>query len=141
MHVTRTQLYEHMDELHRLAEVNWRMYDGNRLGEDVGPLELNPCGWYKRNTNWGPWLQRVSRWAANALAKLNQLLEELNWQCALARLLFKDEAENMDETLYLAVEETKELLACFSNGWRVMLCNMRLTDWCDFGSSIMMLHI
>ena len=47
----------------------------------------------------------------------------------------------MDETLYLAVEETKELLACFSNGWRVMLCNMRLTDWCDFGSSIMMMHI
>ena len=139
--MTRTHLYVHMDELHIVAMVHWRLYDGNRLDEDVGPCELNQCGWYERNKDWGPWLKRVSRWAAHALRKLNRLLEDLNKQCALARLLFKDEAEGMDETLYLAVEETKELLACFSNGWRVMLCNMRLTDWCDFGSSIMMLHI
>ena len=97
MHVTRTQLYKHMDELHRLARVNWRIYDGNRLGEDTGPFELHQSAWFKRNTNWGPWLQRVSRWATKALAKLNQLLEELNWQCALARLLFKDEAEAICE--------------------------------------------
>ena len=141
MHHTRTQLYEHMDELHRLADVNWRLYSGNRNGEDTGPAELNRCDWYKRNTNWGPWLQRVSRWAVNALSKLNQLLKELNKQCALAHLLFGDEVECMDEVLYLAVEETKELLGYFSNGWRVMLFSMRLTEWCDFGSSIMMMHI
>jgi hypothetical protein len=83
----------------------------------------------------------VSRWAVKAQSKLNQLLKELDKQCVLAHLLFKDEAEGMDETLYLAVEETKELLACFSNGWRVMLLSMRLTEWCDFGSSIMMMDI
>ena len=141
-HVTRTHLYVHMDEMHTVAMVHWRLYDGSRLDEDVGPFELNQCGWYKRNTDWGPWLKRVSRWAAHALRKLNRLLEDLNKQCALARLLFKDnEPECMDETLYLAIEETKELLACFCNGWRVMLCNMSLNDWCDFGLSNTMLDI
>ena len=141
MHHTRTQLYEHMDELHIIGRVNWRMYEGNQLGQDTGPEELNRCDWYNRNTNWGPWLMRVSRWAVNALSKLNQLLKELNKQCALAHLLFGDEVECMDEVLYLAVEETKELLGYFSNGWRVMLLSMRLTEWCDFGSSIMLMDI
>ena len=141
MHHTRTQLYEHMDLLQEIAHVHWRRYSGNRLGEDTGPAELNRCEWYKRNRNWGPWLMRVSRWAFNALSKLNQLLKELSKQCALAHLLFGDEVECMDETLYLALEETKELLGYFNNGWRVMLLSMRLTEWCDFGSSITMLHI
>ena len=141
MHHTRTQLYKHMEELHIVADVNWLMYEGNRSGHNTGPLELHRCDWYKRNKNWGPWLQRVSRWAVRALSTLNQLLKELHKQCALAHLLFKDEVEGMDEILYLATEETKELVGCFANGWRVMLCNMRLIEWCDFGSSIMLMDI
>jgi hypothetical protein len=43
----------------------------------------------------------------------------------------------MDETLYLALEETKELLGCFIHGWQVTVCNMSLNDWCSFGSNTM----
>ena len=138
VHLTRTQLYDHMDALHRMAMGYWRSYDGNKDCHDVGPFELNEVDWYRRNKNWGPWLKRSNIWATQALTKLNRLVGELGKQCALGFLLFRDEKENpMDETLYLALEETKELLGCFIHGWQVTVCNMTLKDWCSFGSNVM----
>ena len=140
-HVTRTHLYAQMDSLHRMARGHWQSYDGNNLGTDAGPFELNEVDWYRRNGNWGPWLKRCYLWATNALKRLNRLLADLQKHCALSRLLFKDEDTCMDETLYLALEETKELLACFIAGWRVMLRNMTLDEWCDFGLSSAVMDI
>ena len=136
VHLTRTQLYEHMDSLHRIAMGYWRSYDGNKLGTDVGPFELNEMHWYRRNKNWGPWLKRCNIWATQALTKLNRLVGDLRKQCALAFLLFRDEEECKDETLYLALEETKELLSCFIHGWQVTVYNMNLDDWCCFGNQV-----
>ena len=132
-HETRRSLYVHMDIMHQLAQAHWHRFPGNILGTDAGPFELNECDWYRRNSNWGPWLKLGQRWATKALKGLSRLLADLEKQCALSRLLFKDENPCMDETLYLALEETKELLACYISGWRVMLRNMTLDEWCWFG--------
>ena len=138
VHLTRTQLYDHMDALHRMAMGYWRSYDGNKDCHDIGPFELNAVDWYRRNTHWGPWLKRANIWATQALTKLNGLVIDLDRLCDLGCLLFKGEKElAMDETLYIALEETKELLGCFAQGWRVCVSNMPLDDWCSFGSNVM----
>ena len=138
VHLTRTHLYDHMDALHRMAMGHWRSYDGNKACHDFGPFELYEVDWYRRNKNWGHWLKRSNIWATQALTELNRLVADLGKLCALSFLLFRGEKEcAMDETLYLALEETKELLGCFIHGWQVTLCNMSLTDWCSFGSNTM----
>ena len=138
VHRTQTQLYEHMDSLHRLAMGFWRSYDGNNLGTDVGVFELHDIEWYKRNRYWGPWLKRANTWATQAKAKLDQLDRELARQCGLAFLLFKTKEEYMNETLYLALAETNDVLRCFIDGWKVAVRNMTLADWCCFGNQVVL---
>ena len=134
IHVTRTDLYDHMDALHRMAMGHWRSYDGNKDRCDVGPFELNEVDWYRRNKNWGHWLKSLNKWATQALTELNRLVAQLEKLCALGFLLFRGEKEcAVDDTLYLALEETKELLGCFIHGWQVTVCNMTLNEWCSFG--------
>ena len=41
----------------------------------------------------------------------------------------------MDENLYIALEETKDVLRCFSHGWEVACRNMTLLEWCALGGS------
>jgi hypothetical protein len=117
-----------------MAMGHWRSYDGNKDRCDVGPFELNEVDWYRRNKNWGHWLKSLNKWATQALTELNRLVAQLDKLCALGFLLFRAEKESaVDETLYLALEETKELLGCFIHGWQVTVCNMTLNEWCSFG--------
>ena len=132
---SRTDLYDHMDRLHRImAGGHWRSYDGNR-DRYTGPFELNQIDWYRRNKNWGHWLRRVNKWATEAIAEVVRLVARLENLCTLGVLLFRCEKEcAVDDTLYLAMEETKEVLKCFRDGWHRTLCNMTLTEWCSMGS-------
>jgi hypothetical protein len=117
-----------------MAGGHWRSYDGNR-DRYTGPFELNQIDWYRRNKNWGHWLRRVNKWATEAIAELVRLVARLENLCTLGVLLFRCEKEcAMDDTLYLAMEETKEVLKCFRDGWHRTLCNMTLTEWCSMGS-------
>ncbi len=134
VHNTRTDLYDYMDSLHTSAMGRWRSYDGNRDRCDAGPFELNEIDWYRRNKTWGHWLKSLNKWATQALTELNRLVAQLDKLCALGVLLFRAEKESaVDETLYLALEETKELFGCFIHGWQVTVCNMTLNEWCSFG--------
>ena len=135
---TRTELYEIMDSLHQLAMAFWRSYDGNNMGSDVGPFELMGTEWYKRNRYWGPWLKRTNIWATQSKALLDQLVAQLQRQCGLSLLMFKDNEDYMDETLYLALAETKDLLACFIVGWKVAVYNMNLEDWICFDNQVVL---
>lgn len=136
--VTRTDLYDHMDAVHTTAMGHWRSYEGNNDHVDTGPDELTRVHWYRRNANWGPWLRGTNMWATQALTELNRRVVHLDQLCALGFLLFRGDKQGaMDETLYLALEETKELLACFIAGWQVVISNMSLKDWCDFGCAAM----
>ncbi len=113
---------------------HWRAYDGNKACHDFGPFELNEVDWYRRNINWGHWLRRTNMWATLALKELDRLVADLGKLCALGFLLFRGEKEcAMDETLYLALEETKELLYCFIHGWQRTAFNLTLSEWCSFG--------
>ena len=138
VHVTRTHLYSHMDFLHAMAMFHWRAYDGNKDGHDIGPFELNEVDWYVRHKEWGHWLRAGNIWATKSVAELDRLVADLGKLCALGNLLFKGDKESaMDETLYIAVEETKDLLRCYINGWKVTVSNMSLDAWCSFGENVM----
>ena len=124
---TRTDLYVHLDSLHTSAMARWRSYDGNDSG-DAGPFELNEIDWYRRNRNWGPFLKSVNTWATEALAKLCRMVSSLDRLCMWGVLLWRSEkVSSVDENQYLAVEETKDLLQCFTRGWQTTLSSMTLT--------------
>ena len=44
----------------------------------------------------------------------------------------------MNETLYLALAETNDVLRCFIDGWKVAVRNMTLADWCCFGNQVVL---
>ena len=132
---TRSHLYEYMDSLHTEAKARWRSYAGNRDRCDLGPFELNTIEWYRRNRNWDGWLKGVHTWATEALTELYRRVAQFHRVCSWAVLVFRGQKENsMDETLYLALEETKDVLGCFTRGWQVTCRNMTLADWCSFGA-------
>ena len=132
---TRSDLYEYMDSLHTSAMARWRSYDGNRDRCDAGPFELNEIDWYRRNRNWDHWLKSVHTWATQALTELSRMVAQLDRVCVWGVLLFRADKESaMDETLYLALEETKDVLGCFIHGWQVTCSNMTLAEWCSFGA-------
>ena len=132
---TRSDLYEYMDSLHTSAMARWRSYDGNRDRCDAGPFELNEIDWYRRNRNWDGWLKGVHTWATQALTELYRMVARLAMVCSWAVLVFRGQKESsMDETLYLALEETKDVLGCFARGWQVTCRNMTLAEWCSFGA-------
>ncbi len=129
VHTTRTHLYDHMDALHSMAMGHWHSYDGNKDWPD-GPVELTCVDWYFRNKHWGHWLRRSNRWATQARNKLNRLVTDLRQFCAFGFLLFRDEKDcAVDETLYLALEVTRELLGYFIDGWQVAGRYISLDDW------------
>ena len=132
---TRGDLYKYMDSLHTEAKARWRSYDGNRDRCDLGPFELNTIEWYRRNRNWDDWLKSVHKWAGETLMELSRRVNQFTNVCSCAVLVFRGEQElAMDETLYLALEETKDVLRCFFHGWRVTCSNMTLAEWCSFGA-------
>jgi hypothetical protein len=98
-------------------------------------MELHSIDWYRRNKNWSEWLRDVHYWANQTLTGLNRRVAQSDRLYLLAVLLWRAEKESaVDETLYLALEETKDLLGCFIHGWQVTLSRMTLTEWCSFGS-------
>ena len=132
---SRSELYDYMDSVQTSAKARWRTFDGNRDRCDAGPMELHSIDWYRRNKNWGEWLRDVHYWANQTLTGLNRRVAQLDRLYLLAVLLWRAEKESaVDETLYLALEETKDLLGCFIHGWQVTLSRMTLNEWCSFGS-------
>ena len=132
---TRSDLYDYMDSLHTEAKARWRSYDGNRDRCDLGPFELNSIEWYRRNKNWDGWLNGVQTWATQALTELYRMVAQLVMVSNLAVLVFRGQTGScLGEELYLALEETKDLLGCFARGWQVACRNMTLADLCSFGA-------
>ena len=135
VNITRGDLYEYMDSLHAEATARWRSYEGNRDRCDLGPYELNTIDWYRRNRNWGDWLKSVHKWAGETLTELSRRVNQFQNVCSCAVLVFRGEQElAMDECLYLALEETKDVLLCFIHGWQNTCFKMTLAEWCSFGS-------
>ena len=134
---TRSDLYQHMDSVQTEAYVRWRSYPGNRGRVDVGsPFQLHTIDWYLINRNWDGWLQVVHRWAEHSLTELHRMVFQLDTVCGWAQLVFRGRKEiAMDENLYLALEETKNVLGCFCRGWEITCRNMTLQEWCAFGGS------
>ena len=134
---TRSDLYQHMDSVQTEAYVRWRSYPGNRGRVDVGsPFQLHTIDWYLINRNWDGWLQGVHAWAEHSIRELLRLVCQLDTVCGWAQLVFRGRKEiAMDETLYIALEETKDVLRCFSHGWEVACGTMTLREWCAFGGS------
>ena len=131
---TRADLYDYMDSVHTSAMARWRSYDGNRDRCDAGPFELNEIDWYRRNRNWGHWLKSVNTWATQALWELHRMVSQLERACIWGALLWRAEKEiAVDETMYLALEETRDLLGAFIHGWRHTVSRMTLTEWCSLG--------
>jgi hypothetical protein len=132
---TRGELYEYLDSVHAEATARWRSYDGNRDRCDLGPYELNTIDWYRRNRNWDDWLKSVHKWAGEGLKELSRRVNQFQNVCSCAVLVFRGEQElAMDETLYLALEETKDVLGCFIHGWQNTCFSMTLAEWCSFGA-------
>ena len=133
---TRADLYQHMDSVLDEAQTRWRSYPGNRGRFDVGPFQLHTIDWYLINRNWDGWLQLVYRWAEHSLKELHRMVFQLDTVCGWAQLVFRGRKEiAMDENLYLALEETKNVLGCFCRGWEIACRNMTLLEWCAFGGS------
>ena len=64
------------------------------------------------------------------------MVKHLDTMCFVARVVFRGRRETaMDETLYLALEETRTVLFCFCHGWETACRNMTLREWCAFGGS------
>jgi len=132
---TRSELYDHIDSVHASAAARWDTFEGNRDRCDDCPMELHEIDWYRRNKNWGEWLRDVHKWATQALTELYCRVAQLDRLYLLAVLLWRAEKESaVDDTLYLALEETKDLLECFIHGWQRTLSRMTLKEWCSFGS-------
>ena len=133
---TRSDLYQHMDSVQAEAIVKWRSFPRNRGRCDVGPFQLHTIDWYLINRNWDGWLQLVHRWAEHSLTELHRMVFQLDTVCGWAQLVFRGRKEiAMDENLYLALEETKNVLGCFCRGWEIACRNMTLLEWCAFGGS------
>ena len=133
---TRSDLYQHMDSVQLEAIVKWRSFPRNRGRCDVGPFQLHTIDWYLINRNWDGWLQGVHAWAEHSIRELLRLVCQLDTMCGWAQLVFRGRKEiAMDETLYIALEETKDVLRCFSHGWETACRNMTLREWCAFGGS------
>ena len=136
----RTELYAYMDLVHRLTMGFWRSYPGNNDGSDIGPFELMHQNWYRRNRHWGQWLLRSNTWALQAKRRLYELIALLRRQCGLSYMMFKVKENHMDEILYIAVEETTELLNCYIRGWKNAAKEIQFDDWICFGSHGFVAH-
>ena len=133
---TRSDMYLHMDSVLAEAKTRWRSYPHNRSRFDMGPYQLHTIDWYLINRNWTGWLKVVSTWAEHCLTELDNMVKHLDTMCFVARVVFRGRRETaMDETLYLALEETRVVLFCFCHGWETACRNMTLREWCALGST------
>jgi hypothetical protein len=130
----RTEIYVYLDSIHRLSMGFWRSYGPNNLGEDAGPLELFHKAWYRRNRFWGPWLLRAHTWAKQKKVRKDALVDLLQRQCGLYHMMFHANENYMDETLYIALAETTEMLDCYIRGWRYAMRELDFDDWIFFGN-------
>ena len=57
------------------------------------------------------------------------MVDLLQRQCGLYHMMFHAKEDYMDETLYLALEETTEMLDCYIRGWRHAMTELDFDDW------------